>query len=91
MNDHGIKPLIHGFEATQQEIKDVVARIRELREQSKNSLAGEKITEIAILARTNGQLTGFEQELSQQRIETQLRFHQKSWLRRARALIASAN
>ena len=95
MNDHGIKPLIHGFGATQEEIKDVVARIRELREQSKSLQAGEKITEIAILARTNGQLTGFEQELSQQRIETQLknaeRFFERTDVRDAMKVIRSAS
>jgi DNA helicase-2/ATP-dependent DNA helicase PcrA len=95
MNDHGIKPLIHGFTGIQEEIKDVVARIRELREQSRYSEAGEKITEIAILARTNGQLTGFEQELSQQRIETQLknaeRFFERTDVRDAMKVIRSAS
>ncbi|MEI6867379.1 MAG: ATP-dependent helicase [Actinomycetes bacterium] len=100
VNDHGVKPAVKGFDATPAEITDVVSQIRQLLDRPAAIVAkdGERTREkieIAILARTNAQLTGFEQALAQHRIDTQLksaeRFFERVDVRDAMKVVRSAS
>jgi DNA helicase-2/ATP-dependent DNA helicase PcrA len=66
-NDHGSKPLVQGYRDESSEIAGVLADITTLLTQ------GTQPQEIAVLARTNSQLTAMEREMNRQAIPYQVR------------------
>jgi DNA helicase-2/ATP-dependent DNA helicase PcrA len=97
MNPHGVKPAVTGYGATNDEIQNVVTQIQQVISTDFKSGKSEnqKTPEVAILARTNSQLVGFEQELKRRKIETQLksseRFFERTDVRDAMKVIRSAS
>ena len=100
VNEHGVAPATHGYENSDSEVASVVDRIEALVAASKSfgdlndvDLSGH--LEIAILARTNAQLTPFEQELRRRKIATQIksseRFFERVDVRDAMRVIRSAS
>jgi DNA helicase-2/ATP-dependent DNA helicase PcrA len=74
MNESGAKPAITAFDSNKNEVSQVSERIKALLNESGDL---RRLSEIAILARTNSQLDSFESELKSSGIPTQLKSAEK--------------
>lgn len=70
-NEHGSKPVVTGYKDESEEIKGVVASIAQLLEE------GAPAQEIAILARTNGQLNSIERAIAAAGVPYQVRNNER--------------